>query len=287
MSAIMVTEDYVNFEVAKRLKEKGFDVKPFHQYYVSSCGKVFGCKGNEMKQTTTNRGYKRITLSINGKEERWSVHRLVALLFVPNREQKPQVNHIDGNKENNAASNLEWCTASENNKHAFRTGLKKNLVEGKYGKDHIASKPIVCVETGRVYNCQREVAEELGEDYKWTSHLSRACKYGLLDHGFHWRYYEPNELVRLLFEKGYTKYPLSYDGDYWFCYIQMAMKWLKEVHHIFISISFQYDKFYQPYYFYKIANVGKKEDWNIEKSEHITVEEACEAAIKYCLENLI
>jgi len=295
----MIIEDYVSFETAKLLKEKGFNIKPFHQYYVSSCGKVFGCKGNEMKQTVTNRGYKRITLSIDGKEERWSVHRLVALLFVPNPEQKPQVNHIDGNKENNDASNLEWCTASENNKHAFRTGLKKNLVKGKYGKDHIASKPIVCVETGRVYNCQREVAEELGEDYKWTSHLSRACRYGLLDHGFHWRYYEPNELVRLLFEKGYTKYPLSYDGDYWFCYIQMAMKWLREKYNLFIEIqcygcgadeeahfefSFVVSEFMQ--FDNKICTtVGLKE--KKAKSQYNTYEEACEAACLYVLNNLI
>lgn len=63
----MLQEDYCSYEVAKLLKEKGFDVKSYHQYYVSSCGKVFGCKGNELKQTTTNRGYKRVTLSINGK----------------------------------------------------------------------------------------------------------------------------------------------------------------------------------------------------------------------------
>lgn len=308
----MIEESYVNFETAKLLKEKGFDVKPYHQYYVSRCGKVFGCKGNEMKQTTTNRGYKRVTLSINGKEERWSVHRLVALLFVPNPEQKPQVNHIDGNKENNDASNLEWCTASENNKHAFITGLKKNLVKGKYGKDHIASKPIVCVETGRVYNCQREVAEELGEDYKWTSHLSRACKYGLLDHGFHWRYYEPNELVRLLFEKGYTKYPLSYDGDYWFCYIQMVMKWLREVHNIVLVVDYEYECTDTSYYYkiYRLGEYGKPEsvavtgvsydednnptehivgfrDYSRGRYEYATYEEACEVAIKYCLENLI
>lgn len=286
---IILCEDYVSYEVAKLLKEKGFDIKPFHQYYVSSCGKVFGCKGNEMKQTVTNSGYKRITLSIDGKEERWSVHRLVALLFVPNPEQKPQVNHIDGNKENNDASNLEWCTASENNKHAFRTGLKKNLVKGKYGKDHIASKPIVCVETGRVYNCQREVAEELGEDHKWTSHLSRACKYGLLDHGFHWRYYEPNELVRLLFEKGYTKYPLSYDGDYWFCYTQMTMKWLREVHKYFIEIRYSFEGEGECGYVFKIRKIGEDDIgiWSLNDELYDSYEDACEESIKYCLENLI
>ena len=43
----MINEDYCSYEVARMLKEKGFDVKPFHQYYVSSCGKVFGCTGND------------------------------------------------------------------------------------------------------------------------------------------------------------------------------------------------------------------------------------------------
>lgn len=276
-------EDYCSFELSKLLREKGFDVKPYHQYYVSSCGKVFGCKGNELKQTTTNRGYKRVTLSINGKEERWSVHRLVALLFIPNPDKKLEVNHKDGNKENNSVSNLEWCTRSENEKHAHANGLKPNMVKGKFGKDHIASKPFVCVETGKVYNCQRELAEEFGEDLKWTSHISRACKYGLLDHGFHWRYYEPNEIVKLLFEKGYTKYPLSYDGDYWFCYCQMAMKWLREVHNLHIDID-PSEGDWSPCVI-ELKNWSSLADSEIGIQD--TYEEAVEAALKYSLENLI
>jgi hypothetical protein len=96
-----------------------------------------------------------------------------------------------------------------------------------------------------------------------------------------------NELVKLLFEKGYNKYPLSYDGDYWFCYIQMAMKWLREVNNRFIEIcadrSHDFKNIiYRP-------SVYDKEDlvclW--ESDNYKSYEEACEAAIKYCLENLI
>lgn len=284
----MITEDYVNFETAKLLKEKGFDVKPFHQYYVSSCGKVFGCTGRELKQETTNRGYKRLSLSINGKHERWSVHRLVALLFIPNPEQKLQVNHIDGNKENNSVTNLEWCCASKNCKHAFRTGLRENQVKGKFGKEHIASRPFVCVETGKIYNCLRELAEDFGEDFSSTSHIARACRYGLLDHGFHWRYYEPNELVKLLFNKGYTKYPESYDGDSWFCYVQMAMKWLREEKDVQIEILIVgTDTWESPTKWIYGFRCQTKDVIDRRNADFSSYEEACEAAIRYCLENLI
>lgn len=65
-------------------------------------------------------GYLIVTLSVSPKKKRISIHRLVAKAFIPNPDGKPQVNHIDGNKRNNHVLNLEWCTSSENNFHAYR-----------------------------------------------------------------------------------------------------------------------------------------------------------------------
>ena len=69
-------------------------------------------------------GYKRIHVSHEGKSYKFLVHRLVAAAFIPNPDNLPCVNHKDGNKQNNSVSNLEWVTYSENQKHAYETGLK-------------------------------------------------------------------------------------------------------------------------------------------------------------------
>jgi hypothetical protein len=61
-----------------------------------------------------------ISIYKNGKRKSEKVHRLLAQSFIPNPENKPQVNHIDGDKSNNKLSNIEWCTAKENIQHAFR-----------------------------------------------------------------------------------------------------------------------------------------------------------------------
>lgn len=118
------------------------------RYMVSNFGNVKSLRyrgHNEEKIMRTVRhhsGYSIITL---GKKPRknYSVHILVAEAFVDNPCKKPYINHIDGNKSNNRADNLEWVTAKENTQHAIRTGLRDPYnIPRRYGEDHYASKPV-------------------------------------------------------------------------------------------------------------------------------------------------
>jgi len=78
-----------------------------------------------LKNNLCGNGYYYVCLSKNGKVKKYKVNRLVAQAFIPNIDNKPFTNHIDGNKLNNCVDNLEWCTQSENMKHASMMGLRK------------------------------------------------------------------------------------------------------------------------------------------------------------------
>lgn len=83
-------------------------------------------KGKIKNQTKSPKGYKRLNISdSNNIQKSRASHRLIALAFIPNHDNKPFINHIDGDKANNNIENLEWCTCSENTIHAFRIGLRK------------------------------------------------------------------------------------------------------------------------------------------------------------------
>lgn len=99
-------------------------------YEVTMDGQVFSYLSNKwMKQSTSVYGYK--FLNIKGPK---LVHRLVAICYLPNPNHLPFINHIDGDKTNNCVENLEWCTNSENMKHAWMSGLMKK------GEEHGGSK---------------------------------------------------------------------------------------------------------------------------------------------------
>lgn len=101
-------------------------------YQVSNFGKVKSLnykrqnKVKILKPSQTGKGAFKGQgyLSLHLKNKQFKVHRLVAEAFIPNKENKPQINHKDGNKLNNNSNNLEWCTNSENQKHAWKNGLR-------------------------------------------------------------------------------------------------------------------------------------------------------------------
>lgn len=92
-------------------------------YSISDKGEVRKDANNYIMKLQIQQGYKHVTLQINKKAKRFRVHRLVAEAFIPNPENKPYVNHIDGNRQNNLVENLEWVTPAENTQHAVLSGL--------------------------------------------------------------------------------------------------------------------------------------------------------------------
>ena len=96
-------------------------------------------------------GYCELSLIKNGKEKKCKVHRLVAEAFLPNPNNYPQVNHRDGNKQNNNVENLEWCTDKYNKEHAWRTGLA--TCHNK--------TPIICTQTNETFPSVAEAARRL------------------------------------------------------------------------------------------------------------------------------
>ena len=98
-------------------------ITDYENYEISSLGNVRNSNTGRVLKQMCKGGYLFTGLSKNSNGKTTSVHRLVALAFIDNPENKPFVNHIDGNKTNNNTNNLEWLTCSENNLHNYKIGL--------------------------------------------------------------------------------------------------------------------------------------------------------------------
>ena len=143
----------------------------FFQYYdVTRDGRVFSKRtGKELKGCVDRAGYKKVSPRINGIKYQLKVHRLVALKYLPNPNNFPQVNHKDGNKLNNNVENLEWCTAKHNIRHAHKTKLATNEHRKKKVKQiDPATKEVIAV-----YDSYREASRKTGIS---ETNISAVCR---------------------------------------------------------------------------------------------------------------
>lgn len=156
------------------------------RYQVSNLGRVkgldryvpFGINSSRMREVPGkllklqphNKGYLTANLSQHSIITSYLVHRLVAEAFMLNPDNKEMVNHKDGNKRNNNATNLEWATRQENEDHAFRTGLKElhndpeHMHKMREAASAVNGKQVRCIETGVIYRSKCQAGKLLGVD---------------------------------------------------------------------------------------------------------------------------
>jgi hypothetical protein len=151
--------------------EQWNDIAGFEGYYkVSNTGRVISLNrfkfgrgrkklskqsGKELNLKTDKYGYLTVQLCKESIRKHITVHRLVALAFMQNPLNLPQINHKDTDKKNNNISNLEWCTAKENVIHAHANGKAPNVSRGRHGM----AKLIINLHTGIFYDCAKDAAD--------------------------------------------------------------------------------------------------------------------------------
>ena len=161
-----------------------------NMYKINLLGQVKNINRNTILTPSYKFGYRYVSLSKNGRSKSYSVHYLLAKTFLPNPENKPCIDHINGDRSDNRLENLRWVTYKENavnpNTHPkISFNIKKDWQNGrKYNYDKLC-KPVLCVETGIIYPSQTEVEKILG--IKKTK-ISAACRgRRTIAGGYHWR----------------------------------------------------------------------------------------------------
>lgn len=152
-----------------------------NNYYINKKGHIYSYYTNKiLKQRNSKKGYPSVRLTINGKGVSKVVHRLVAKTFIPNPDDLPQVNHIDGNKENNSVENLEWCTNEYNMSHSWEIGLRKPLKGNEIGTSKLLEHEVIDIyesegnsyKLSKKYNVSTSLINLIKSDKVW-SHVTK------------------------------------------------------------------------------------------------------------------
>lgn len=163
------------------------NIKSVERYYVGGCGcrrKVGGIrKPHKMKD-----GYLHLMLCKNGNKKHFLVHRLIAITFIPNPNNLPEVNHKDENRQHNSVDNLEWCSSSYNSNYGNRNkrvglGNGKKVIQSDF-EGRIIS----------VYKSASEASRQTGINRNSISGCCRGDKNRLSAGGFKWFYSSSDEL---------------------------------------------------------------------------------------------
>lgn len=128
-------------------------------YKISNTAIVIRKNRKKMAANIAGAGYLQVSLTYLKKRANFYIHRLVAIHFIENENNLPQVNHKDGNKLNNHVSNLEWVTASENTYHAHKSGLAKISELNKRISTDRMSKKIMNKDDNRYFNSISELCK--------------------------------------------------------------------------------------------------------------------------------
>lgn len=180
-------EEFMESDEYEKLKIiEGYDewktITGYPDYKVNVYGEVYSIrKGRILTPQQNIWGYLFVTLYNENGPKIHTIHRLVANAFIPNIDDKPQVNHIDGCKRNNRVNNLEWCTNSENEKHAFSLGLKHPTRQ----------KKIRIVETDEIYDSIHECARVINGNFTAISNCIRGISKTHL--GYHYEVVEDED----------------------------------------------------------------------------------------------